>query len=82
MVIKRKALIIAAAIDVALFIIAAPLGDSHHGIGEHNHAVADLGNVVFGAFLIGVVVLIVLIVVALIQLALRSRHVAGNGARE
>ena len=73
MVIKWKVLIIAAAIVAALFVIAAPLGDSHHGIGKHNHAVANLGNVVFGAFLIGVGVLIVLIVVAVIQYALRSR---------
>jgi NADH:ubiquinone oxidoreductase subunit 6 (subunit J) len=82
MVIKGKALIIAAAIVVALFVIAAPLGDSHHGIGKHNHAVADLGNVVFGAFLIGVAVLIVLIVVAMIQYALRSRRTASNSASE
>ena len=82
MVIKWKALIIAAAIVAALFVIAAPLGDSHHGIGKHNHAVADLGNVVFGAFLIGVAVLIILIVVALIQYALRSRRTAGNSANE
>lgn len=82
MVIKWKALIIAAAIVAALFVIAAPLGDSHHGIGKHNHIVADLGNVVFGAFLIGVAVLIVLIVVALIQFGLRSRRTAGNSASE
>jgi len=82
MVIKWKALIIAAAIVAALFVIAAPLGDSHHGIGKHNHTVADLGNVVFGAFLIGVAVLIVLIVVALIQFGLRSRRTAGNSASE
>ena len=62
---------IAAAIVAALFAIAAPLGDSHHGLGKHNHTVADLGNVVFGAFLIGVVVLVLLIVIALIQYALR-----------
>lgn len=74
MVIGRKVLIITAAIVAALFVIAVPLGDSHHGIGKHNHAVADLGNVVFGAFLIGVVVLIVLAAVALIQYALRSRR--------
>jgi hypothetical protein len=82
MVIKWKALIIAAAIVAALFAIAAPLGDSHHGLGKHNHTLADLGNVVFGAFLVGAVVLVVLIVVALIQYALRSRRSAGNSARE
>jgi NADH:ubiquinone oxidoreductase subunit 6 (subunit J) len=77
MVIKWKALAVTAAIVVALFAIADPLGDSHHGLGKHNHALADLGNVVFGAFLVGVVVLVVLIVVALIQYALRSRRTAG-----
>ncbi len=82
MVIKGKALIIAAAIVAALFVIAVPLGDSHHGIGEHNHAVADLGNVIFGAFLIGAAVLIVLIVVAMIQYALRSRRTTSNSASE
>jgi hypothetical protein len=82
MVIKGKTLIIAAAIVVALFVIALPLGDSHHGIGKHHHAVADLGNVVFGAFIVGVAVLIVLSVVALIQLALRSRRTAANSASE
>jgi NADH:ubiquinone oxidoreductase subunit 6 (subunit J) len=82
MVIKWKVLTIAAAIVAALFAIAAPLGDSHHGIGKHNHTVADLGNVVFGAFLVGVVVLVLLIVVALIQYALRSRRTAGNSAHE
>ena len=82
MVIKLKALIIAAAIVAALFAIAAPLGDSHHGLGKHNHTVADLGNAVFGAFLVGAAVLIVLIVVALIQYGLRSRRTAGNSASE
>jgi hypothetical protein len=82
MVIKWKALIITAAIVAALFVIAAPLGDNHHGIGKHNHTVADLGNVVFGAFLVGVVVLVLLIVVALSQYALRSRRTAGNSVSE
>ena len=82
MVIKRKGLIITAAIVVALFAIADPLGDSHHGLGKHNHTLADLGNIVFGAFLIGAVVLVLLLVVALIQYALRSRRTAGHSARE
>jgi hypothetical protein len=80
MVIKWKALAITAAIVVALFAIADPLGDSHHGLGKNNHTLADLGNVVFGAFLIGVVVLVLLSVVALVQYALRSRRTAGNSA--
>ena len=78
MVIKRKTLIVTAAIVAGLFVIAAPLGDSHHGIGKHHHSVAVLGNTVFGAFLIGVVVLLLLGVVALIQYALRSRRTASN----
>jgi hypothetical protein len=82
MTIKWKQLTIAAATVAALFVIAAPLGDNHHGIGKHNHTVADLGNIVFGAFLVGVVVLIVLIVVALIQYALRSRRAAGTPASD
>jgi hypothetical protein len=82
MVIKRKALIVTAAIVAALFVIAAPLGDSHHGLGTHNHTLAVLGNIVFGAFLIGAVVLVLLIVVALIQYALRSRRTASNSASE
>ena len=78
MVIKRKAVITTAVIVVALFAIANPLGDSHHGLGKHNHFLAGLGSIVFGAFLIGAVVLIVLTVVALIQYAMRSRRTAGN----
>jgi hypothetical membrane protein len=78
MVIKWKTLIIAAGIVVGLFVVAAPLGDSHHGLGKHNHALADLGNVVFGAFLVGAVVLVLLAAVALIQYALRSRRTARN----
>src|SRR5664279_985039 len=82
MVIKRKALVITAAIVAALFAIADPLGDSHHGLGKHNHTLADLGNIVFGAFLIGAVVLVLLIVVALIQYPLRYRRTAGKSATE
>ncbi len=82
MEIKRKVLVVAATIVVALFVIAAPLGDRHHGIGKHNHAVAVLGNIVFGAFLIGAAFLIVLTMVALIQYVLRSRRTAGNASNE
>ena len=81
MVIKLKTVIIAAAIVAGLFAVAAPLGDSHHGLGKHNHTVAVLGNVVFGAFLIGVVVVVLLIVVAAIQYGLRSRRRADHGGR-
>lgn len=80
MAITRKRLIFAAVTVVALFAIADPLGDSHHGIGKHNHTAAALGNVFFGAFLIGVVVLVVLIVVALVQHVLHSRRSGASTA--
>jgi len=74
MVITRKLLISTAAVVVALFAIANPLGDSHHGLGKHNAFYADLGQGVWVAFLIGAVALIVLVLVALIQRGLRSRR--------
>ena len=74
MVITRKLLISFAAAVVALFAIANPLGDSHHGLGKHNAFYADLGQGVWVAFLIGAVALVVLVLVALIQRVLRSRH--------
>lgn len=77
MVITRKLLINSAAIVVALFVIANPLGDAHHGLGKHNTFYADLGQGVWVAFLIGAVAFIVLVLVALIQRGLRSR----NGGR-
>lgn len=74
MVITRKLLISTAAVVVALFVIANPLGDSHHGLGKHNAFFADLGQGVWVAFLIGAVAFIVLVLAALIQRGLRSRH--------
>lgn len=73
MAITRKMLVTVAAAVVALFVIANPLGDSHHGLGKHNAFYADLGQGVWVAFLIGAVVLLVLLVVALIQRTLRRR---------
>jgi len=73
MAITRKMLVTVAAAVVALFVIANPLGDSHHGLGKHNAFYADLGQGVWFAFLIGAVVLLVLVVVALIQRTLRRR---------
>jgi len=74
MAINRKVLISATAVVVALFVIAFPLGDAHHGIGKHNSAVTEIGNVVFGAFIIGVFALILLVIVAFVQVARRSRR--------
>ena len=74
MVITRKLLISSAAVVVALFAIANPLGDAHHGLGKHNAFYADLGQGVFVAFLIGAAALVVLMAVALVQRGLRSRH--------
>ncbi len=82
MVIKWKTLLIALAIVAGLFAVAAPLGDRHHGLGKHNHTLADLGNVVFGAFLVGAVILVLLITVALVQYVVRSRRTAHNSASE
>jgi len=74
MVITRKLLISSAAAVVALFAIANPLGDSHHGLGKHNAFYADLGQGVWVAFLIGAVAFVALVLVALIQRGLRSRR--------
>jgi hypothetical protein len=74
MVITRKMLISFAAVVVALFIIANPLGDSHHGLGKHNAFYADLGQGVWVAFLVGAVAFIVLALVALVQRGLRARQ--------
>jgi hypothetical protein len=75
MIIKGKLLIGVAIGALALFLIAAPLGDASHGIGRHNKFAADLGNVLFYASLIAIAAFIVLSLIALFQLALRSRRV-------
>jgi hypothetical protein len=74
MVITRKLLVSFAAVVIALFVIANPLGDSHHGLGKHNAFYADLGQGVWVAFLIGAVAFIVLVLVALIQRGRRPRQ--------
>jgi hypothetical protein len=74
MIIKGKLLIGVAIGAVALFLIANPLGDAHHGIGQHNKFAADLGNAFFYASLLTAVALIVLIVIALFQRGLRARR--------
>lgn len=74
MVVTRKMLISFAAVVVALFVIANPLGDAHHGLGKHNSFYAHLGEGVWVAFLIGAVALIVLAIVALVQRGLRTKQ--------
>jgi hypothetical protein len=72
--IKGKLLIGVAIGAIALFLIADPLGDAHHGIGQHNKFAADLGSILFYASLITAAALIVLIIIALFQRGLRSRR--------
>jgi hypothetical protein len=74
MIVKGKLLIGVAIGAIALFLIASPLGDAHHGIGRHNKFAADVGSILFYASLLAVVALIVLIVIYLFQLGLRSRR--------
>lgn len=74
MVVTRKLLISSAAVAVALFVIANPLGDSHHGLGRHNAFYADLGQGFWIASLLGAAAFIVLAVVALTQRARGSRR--------
>ena len=69
MITSRKTLITTAVVVAALFVIAAPLGDAHHGIGQHNKFVAVLGQTLFITFLIGAVVLIALTATALARAA-------------
>jgi hypothetical protein len=77
MVITRKLLLSSAAAVIALFLIANPLGDSHHGLGKHNAFYADLGQVFWVASLIGAVAFVVLALVALVQRNHRSRQSRG-----
>jgi di/tricarboxylate transporter len=72
MLTSRKVLLRLTAVVVALFVVAFPLGDAHHGIGEHHHVVAVVGQAVFTAFLVGALCLIVLTVVALLRAGIRS----------
>jgi hypothetical protein len=67
MIIRGKWLLWHLIAVVALFVIAFPLGDKHHGMGEHNAFLAVLGQIVFTTFLLAAVLLIVAAVVALVQ---------------
>lgn len=73
MALRRKHLLSMAAVVVLLFVVATPLGDRHHGLGQHSQAVADLGQAIWIIALIGAAGLIVLSIVAVIQFALRQR---------
>lgn len=74
MTITRRILMWAAAVVVALFIIAFPLGDSHNGLGKNNTFLADLGQTVWVVALISVPVFLVLLIVAAAQFVTRSRQ--------
>jgi hypothetical protein len=74
MMVTPRTLLYSLIVSVALFVIAAPLGDSHHGIGAHHPVVADIGNVVFAVFLLSVLALVALIAVFLVQTLLGSRR--------
>jgi hypothetical protein len=77
MAINRKLLIRGAVVVAALFLVANPLGDAHHGMGRHSTLAADLGQALFVASLLGAVLLVVLAMTALVQFARRSRNVDG-----
>jgi hypothetical protein len=72
MTISRKILLSATGVVSLLFAVAFPLGDGHHGIGAHHKTVANIGNDVCAAFLIGAVLLVALVVVAAVQTVLRK----------
>lgn len=74
MVIHKRTLIWAAAVTVALFVAAFPLGDSTHGLGKHHSFLAGLGQTLFVASLCGAVLFVLLAVTAAIQHA-RARRV-------
>jgi uncharacterized membrane protein YhaH (DUF805 family) len=70
----RHTLLYSLIVSVALFVVAAPLGDSTHGIGAHHPVVADIGNAVFAVFLLSVLVLVALMAVFLVQTLLGARR--------
>jgi hypothetical protein len=71
---SRRTLVTLTAIAIALFAIADPLGDAHHGLGRHNSFLAGLGHVLFTAFLITCVVLLVLVAISVVQSGVRARR--------
>ena len=71
MVIRRKHVGRLALAVIALFLIAAPLGDKQHGIGKHHAFAATVGQSVWVVFLISAVLLIVATIAGLVQFAVR-----------
>jgi hypothetical protein len=73
MTLGRKLLLRMAAVVVLLFVVSVPLGDRHHGLGQHSQAVADAGQTLFVMALVSAAALIVLSIIALVQFVLRRR---------
>jgi hypothetical protein len=65
-----KVLLVSAAASVILFVIAAPFGNDHHGIG------LVMSDIFWPLFLISVVVFILLALIAVVQLAIARRRPA------
>ena len=73
MTLKRKHLLGMAAVVVLLFVVATPLGDRHHGLGQHSQAVADLGQAIWVVALVSAAALIVVSILAAVQFTMRRR---------
>jgi hypothetical protein len=65
-----KVLLVSAAASVILFVIAAPFGNDHHGIG------LVMSDIFWPLFLTSVVVFILLALIAVVQLAIARRRPA------
>lgn len=65
---------------IALFVIAAPLGDKQHGMGKNSSLVATVGQTIFVIFLISFALLLVAVVVAAVQYAMRRRRTGPTAA--
>jgi hypothetical protein len=62
-----KVLLVSAAVSVVLFVIAAPFGQDHHGVG------LVMSDIFWPLFLISVAVFIILALIALVQLVMAGR---------
>ena len=62
-----KVLLVSAAASVVLFLIAAPFGHDHHGIG------LVMSDIFWPLFLISVGVFIILALIAVVQLVMAGR---------
>jgi peptidoglycan biosynthesis protein MviN/MurJ (putative lipid II flippase) len=62
-----KVLLVSAAVSVVLFVIAAPFGHDHHGIG------LVMSDIFWPLFLISVGVFIILALIAVVQLVVARR---------